>query len=458
MSKILVVDDETTIIEVLRKLLVRNGNQVETATEGEEALKKLKEGVFDLMITDVRLPGGIDGFELLRQGKELQSHMAVIVITAYADVDSAVEAIKRGAFHYIAKPFKFEELLLTIDKALNYELTLAENEILRKSISTKYHFGFIVGDSPPMIEIYRLVEKVARTNSTVLVLGESGTGKELVAKAIHKSSPRHSSPFVTINCAAIPATLLESELFGYVKGAFTGANGNRQGLFETANGGTVLLDEISSMSLDMQAKLLRTLQEKEIRRVGGTDNIPIDIRVVAASNYDLEKATKEGKFREDLFYRLSVIPIKIPPLRERKEDIPSLISHFLNVFEKENRRKIGISPDAVEAMKSYGWPGNVRELENLIKRLATLSDGDTIDADELPSQFPRSKPGATKPRKIVPLEKFIASQTEAYMKEVVSQEDGDLDKAASIIGISSSDLKKKIKAIKKKKLKKEKRR
>ncbi len=261
MSKILVVDDETTIIEVLRKLLVRNGHQVETATEGEEALKKLKEGVFDLMITDVRLPGGIDGFELLRQGKELQSHMAVIVITAYADVDSAVEAIKRGAFHYIAKPFKFEELLLTIDKALNYELTLAENEILRKSISTKYHFGFIVGDSPSMLEIYRLVEKVARTNSTVLVLGESGTGKELVAKAIHKSSPRHSSPFVTINCAAIPATLLESELFGYVKGAFTGANGNRQGLFETANGGTVLLDEISSMPLDMQAKLLRTSGE-----------------------------------------------------------------------------------------------------------------------------------------------------------------------------------------------------
>ncbi|HOK03857.1 MAG TPA: sigma-54 dependent transcriptional regulator [Victivallales bacterium] len=455
MSKVLIVDDETTIIEVLRSLLVRNGHIVETAVDGEEALRKLKEGVFDLMITDVRLPGAIDGFELLRQGKELQSHMAVIVITAYADVDSAVEAIKRGAFHYIAKPFKFDELLLTIDKALNYELTLAENEILRKTISTKYHFGFIVGDSRPMLEIYRLIEKVAKTNSTVLILGESGTGKELVARAIHKASPRYQKQFVSINCAAIPANLLESELYGHVRGAFTGAHANKQGLFETASGGTLLLDEISSMPLDMQAKLLRTLQEKEIRRVGGNENIPVDIRVVAASNYDLEKAVKEGKFREDLYYRLSVIPIKIPPLRERKEDIPALVSHFLNLFEEENKKKIKIEDDAVECLKTYDWPGNVRELENLIKRVATLCENNTISVDDLPSQIPRVRTKVKEEKKVIPLDKFIEKQTLAYMKEILRQCNNDYDKAASIIGINPKELKKKIKiTLKKKKEKK----
>jgi len=456
MSKILIVDDETTIIEVLRSLLVRNGHIVETAVDGEEALRKLKEGVFDLMITDVRLPGSIDGFELLRQGKELQSHMAVIVITAYADVDSAVEAIKRGAFHYIAKPFKFDELILTIDKALNYELTLAENEILRKTISTKYHFGFIVGDSPSMLEIYRLIEKVAKTNSTVLILGESGTGKELVARAIHKVSPRYQKEFVSINCAAIPANLLESELYGHVKGAFTGAHANKPGLFETASGGTLLLDEISSMPLDMQAKLLRTLQEKEIRRVGGNENIPVDIRVVAASNYDLEKAVREGKFREDLYYRLSVIPIKIPPLRERKEDIPALISHFLNLFEQENKKKINIEDDAIECLKAYDWPGNVRELENLIKRVATLCENNTISVDDLPPQIPRVKVKKQIEKKVIPLEKFIEKQTLAYMKEILRQCNNDYDKAASFIGISPKELKKKIKVTAKKKKEKKK--
>lgn len=456
MSKILVVDDETTIIEVLKNLLTRNGHIVETAIYGEEALKKLKEGVFDLMITDVRLPGTIDGFELLRQGKELQSHMAVIVITAYADVDHAVEAIKKGAFHYIKKPFKFDELILTIDKALNYELTLAENEILRKTISTKYHFGFIVGDSSPMLEIYRLVEKISKTNSTVLILGESGTGKELIARAIHKSSPRHANQFVTINCAAIPATLLESELFGYIKGAFTGAHTNKQGLFETASGGTLLLDEISSMPLDMQAKLLRTLQEKEIRRVGGNDMIPVDIRVIAASNYDLEKAVKEGKFREDLYYRLSVIPLKIPPLRERKEDIPSLISHFLNLFEQENKKKINIETNAVEAMKAYDWPGNVRELENLVKRLATLCDNNSITLADLPPQFPKVKTSSSKEKKVLPLDKFIEKQTLAYMKEILKQTDGDFEKASQIIGISAKELKKKLKITSKNKKEKKK--
>ncbi len=441
-TRILIVDDELTIVEVLKKLLARHGHDVETALNGNDALAKLKEGVYDLMITDVRLPG-IDGISLLKRAKELQSHMAVIVITAYAEVDDAVKAMQIGAFNYIQKPFKFDELVLTIDRALNYELTLAENEVLKKSISAKYHFGFLVGDSAPMLELYRLIEKIAKTNSTALILGDSGTGKELVARALHDSSPRHNREFVIINCAAMPEPLLESELFGYVKGAFTGAVGNKTGLFEIAHGGTIFLDEISAMPLGMQAKLLRTLQEKEIRRVGGTQNISVDIRVIAASNEDLEAKVKIGGFREDLYYRLSVIPIKIAPLRERVEDIPLLVSHFLKIFEKENKRKIQIEPGTVSSMKTYSWPGNVRELENLIKRLATLCDDNFIRQDSLPSQFLKNKKTKSEKR-VPPLEEFLETQELSYMNEVLKQCGGDYLKASKIIGKKPSEIKRKI--------------
>lgn len=289
-----------------------------------------------------------------------------------------------GAFDYVVKPFNFDELLLTVRRALNYEMALAENEVLKSTLTANYHFNILVGDSEPMLSVYRLIEKVAKTNSTVLILGASGTGKELVAKALHSSSPRHSGPFITVNCAAMPESLLESELFGYVKGAFTGANANKKGLFETAHCGTIFLDEISAIPLSMQVKMLRVLQEKEIRRVGGTENIPVDIRVVAASNENLEEKIARGEFRDDLYYRLSVIPIEIPLLKDRLEDIPLLVSHFLEQYEKENKQPAAISQDALQALFLYHWPGNVRELENVLKRAATLCENNNIMLSDLP--------------------------------------------------------------------------
>lgn len=390
MAKVLIVDDELSIIEVLKKLLLKEGYSVSACLDGADALNKLKEEIFDLMITDVRLPG-MDGLSLMRQAVELQSHMAVIVMTAYADVDNAVRAMKNGAFDYITKPFKFDEIILTVQRALSYEQALEENEVLKTRLTTIYHFNTIIGDSEPMMKIYRLIEKVAKTNSTVLLLGESGTGKELVAKALHKFSARHSGTFVTISCAAMPEPLLESELFGYVKGAFTGANANKKGLFEAAKGGVLFLDEISAMPLNMQSKILRVLQEKEIRHVGGISNIPVDVRIIAASNEKLEEKIAKGLFREDLFYRLSVIPVQIPPLRERKEDIPMLISHFLDEFKKESHREVSMSPAALEAMCAYAWPGNVRELENMLKRLATLCENNLIDISGFPDSMKTKK-------------------------------------------------------------------
>ncbi|MFZ2656558.1 MAG: sigma-54 dependent transcriptional regulator [Victivallales bacterium] len=386
MAKILIVDDELTIIEVLKKLLSKSGYSVSTSLNGNDALNKLKEEVFDLMITDVRLPG-IDGITLLQRGRELQSHLAIIVMTAYSDVEPAVAAMKNGAFDYVIKPFNFEELMITIQRALSYEMALAENEVLKSTLTANYHFDLLVGDSEPMLKVYRLIEKVAKTTSTVLILGGSGTGKELVAKSLHNSSPRHDGPFVVVNCAAMPETLLESELFGYVKGSFTGANTNKKGLFETASGGTIFLDEISAIPLSMQVKLLRVLQEKEIRRVGGTENIPIDIRVLAASNENLEDKIKKGEFRDVLYYRLSVIPIEIPPLRERIEDIPLLVAHFLEEFEIENKQSVAISKESLKAFMSYKWPGNVRELENMLKRVATLCENNTIQLSDLPESI-----------------------------------------------------------------------
>jgi two-component system NtrC family response regulator len=383
MYKILIVDDELTIIEVLKKLLVKSGYSITACLNGTDALDKLKEEVFDLMITDVRLPG-IDGITLLQKAVDLQSHMAVIVMTAYSEVEPAIAAMKNGAFDYVIKPFNFEELLITVQRALNYEMALAENEVLKSTLTANYHFNILVGDSEPMLKVYRLIEKVAKTNSTVLVLGESGTGKELVAKALHSSSPRHDGPFITVNCAAMTETLLESELFGYVKGAFTGANANKKGLFETASSGTIFLDEISAIPLSMQVKMLRVLQEKEIRRVGGTENIPVDIRVIAASNENLEEKIARGEFRDDLYYRLSVIPIEIPLLQDRVEDIPLLVSHFLEQYEKENKQSVAISQDALRALFFYKWPGNVRELENVLKRTATLCENNTILLSDLP--------------------------------------------------------------------------
>ncbi len=459
MARILVVDDELSIIEVLKTLLARGGHSVSTASNGNEALRLLKEEVFDLMITDVCLPG-IDGITLLHQSKNFQNQLAVIVMTAYAGIESAVEAMKNGAFDYITKPFKFDELMITIQRALSYETAIAENKLLKHTLKTKYHFGNIVGDSEKMLEIYRLIEKVAKTNSTVLILGESGTGKELIAKALHNESPRKNNAFVTINCSAMPETLLESELFGYVKGAFTGAATNKKGLFETAEDGTIFLDEIGSIPVTMQMKLLRVLQEKEIRRVGGTENIPVNVRVVAATNENLQDKIRKGEFREDLYFRLSVIPIHIPPLRERKDDIPMLIQHFLTQFDKENHRLIAASPDAVYIMSNYRWPGNVRQLENLVKRLATLNDSGTIEVSELPQDMKESlnshlmdntmhqtstvQQSAHPAKEIIPLKNYIKKIEDSYIRKTIEDCGGSKEEAASRLDISLATLYRKI--------------
>lgn len=452
MARILIVDDELSIVEVLKNYLSRGGHSIKISNDGKEALQILKEEIFDLMLTDVRLPS-MNGLRLLEKAKELQSQLAVIVMTAYADVDDAVDSMKIGAFDYITKPFKFDELSLTIERALSYEKVLAENKVLKSSLKTKYHFNRLIGDSDKMLEVYSLIEKVAKTSSTILILGESGTGKELVAKAAHESSPNCNGPFVTVNCTAMPENLLESELFGYVKGAFTGANTNKKGLFETAHGGTIFLDEIGSIPLNMQMKLLRVLQEKEIRHVGGTENVSVEVRVVAATNEDLESKIKLGEFREDLYYRLSVIPIQIPPLRERTGDVPVLISHFLSIFEKENKRSISVTNPVVEALCAYAWPGNVRELENLIYRMATLCENDQIDLDDLPHNIREAVKNAPvmpvfnsqtqsvgMDSAILPLKQYMKELEEAYIERTIKKCEGDKESAASRLGISLATL------------------
>jgi DNA-binding NtrC family response regulator len=449
MAKILIVDDELSIIEVLKSLLSHEGHSVVTSSDGKSALRNLKENVFDLLITDIRMPD-IDGITLLQQARELQSHLAVIVITAYAKVDNAVEAMKNGAFDYVTKPFKFDEILLTVQRALTYEQTLAENEVLKSSLDTHFHFNCFVGDSEPMRKVYKLIEKVARTDSTVLITGESGTGKELVAKSLHSASSRFENPFITINCAAMPETLLESELFGYRKGAFTGANTNKKGLFEAANKGTIFLDEIGSIPLNMQMKLLRVLQEKEIRQVGGTEDIKIDVRVVAATNEDLAKKIKEQTFREDLFYRLSVIPIELPPLAERKEDIPQLVNYFIGQYNNDNARQIEISTQAIKLLIKHTWPGNVRELENTIKRAATLCDNSRIEVADLPGLDCGDDDVSSEPDfenindERLSLKNYMKNVEISYMNAVIEECNGDKELAAEKLGVSIATLYRKI--------------
>ncbi len=444
-ARILVVDDELSIVEVLKALLRREGYDVTTASTGEEALGLLREEKFDLLITDIRMHQ-MDGVTLMRMGLEMQEHLAVIVITAYATIETAVAAMRAGAFDYVCKPFKIDELLLTVQRALSYEQVLHENEILKENLRTRYHFDNLVGDSEPMLRIYNMIDKVARTDSTVLVLGESGTGKELVARALHNTSRRREKPFVGINCAALPETLLESELFGYVKGAFTGANKFKKGLFESAGGGTLLLDEVGSLPLEMQSKLLRVLEEREIRPVGGTKNVPVDVRIIAATNEKLEKRIGSREFREDLYYRLSVIPIELPPLRQRVTDIPLLVRHFLADIKEQEKRSVGIDNLALRALEAHAWPGNVRELENTINRAATLCDDDRITIDDLPDKIKvlatqqnlteSSGEREAKTMRGVSLKNFLRAKEQDYIQYVLDQCEGDKENAAQSLGIS----------------------
>ena len=384
-GSILVVEDDKNQRGIIKTILTKEGFYIEDVERGKRAIDILKAGNFDLVLTDLRLPD-IDGTEVLKEARALNKLCHVIIITAFGSIPSAVEATKLGAFYYLEKPFEKDQLLLVINNAMNQVRLLKDNIMLKNQLVDRFHLDNIVGVHGGMESLYKIVQRVAPTNSTVLVYGESGTGKELFAKSIHYNSPRKNKPFFAINCAAIPETLLESELFGYEKGAFTGAFSRHNGLFEQANGSTLFLDEIGDLTLNTQAKLLRTIQEREIRRIGGRETIRLDVRIIAATNKKLEDEIEKGRFREDLYYRLNVIAFSIPPLRERVTDIPLLIEHFLKKLNKSNETKKTLDPGVLRALLQYAWPGNVRQLESVIERAYVMCDGEVIDIDHVPEE------------------------------------------------------------------------
>lgn len=383
MEKILVVDDEQSLRDVLSIMLKRAGYAVTSAMDGEEAIELLNKEIFDLVITDLRMPK-IDGMEVLKAVKSASPGTVVLIITAFASADSAVEAMKQGAYDYLTKPFQVDEVQLIIRNALEKRRLTTENMLLKREMASQSSFAQLVGQSEAMQKVFDVVRKVADSKSNVLICGESGTGKELVARAIHYNSARSVMPFVAVNCSAVPEMLLESELFGHMKGSFTGAIANKAGLFEVADGGTIFLDEIGDTTPTIQVKLLRVIQEREFRRVGGNHDVKVDVRVVAATNKDLEKAVADGSFREDLYYRLDVIPIRLPPLRMRTGDIPLLVTHFLERFAKESGKpKPVISQEAMHVLLSHEWRGNVRELENLIERVVAFATTELVTDAEV---------------------------------------------------------------------------
>jgi DNA-binding NtrC family response regulator len=382
---ILVVDDEEVLQDVLTFLIRKEGHNVFSALSGEEGLRVLEREEVDLVLLDLMLPG-MHGMDVLREIRRRDPDQVVIVITAFSSIESAVQAMREGAFHYIPKPFKNEEVLLTIRRGLEQRRLTSENRSLKEQLRQRFGFDNIIGKSKPMQQVYEMIRLAAPAKSNIMILGESGTGKELVAKAIHHHSRRADGPFITVNSGSMPADLLESNLFGHVRGAFTGAVASKKGLFELANGGSIFFDEIGNIPLDTQAKLLRVIQEREFMRLGGVETIKVDVRIIAATNADLETAVQQGAFREDLFYRLNVITINLPPLRKRSEDVPLLAQHFLQQYAQENEKLLReISPQAMELLLDYHWPGNVRELENAIERAVVLSTSEMLDVDLLPA-------------------------------------------------------------------------
>jgi DNA-binding NtrC family response regulator len=437
--KILVVDDEAPIREMLKKGLSQMGGfTIDVAQNGQEAIEKIEKDVFDLILTDLKMPE-MDGIELLKTIKGTRPEMMVILMTAYGSIQTAVEAIKIGANDYITKPIDFNELLIHISKAQKESQLLRENQLLRMEVRKKFEFNNIIGKSRRMQEVFSLIEKVAPSNSTVIIYGGSGTGKELVAKAIHYHSPRKEKPFLPFNCGAIPETLVESELFGHTKGAFTGAVQAKRGLFEEANGGTLFLDEISTILPSVQVKLLRVLQEKEVMRVGSTERTKIDVRMIAATNEDLEANVKSGKFREDLYYRLHVFPIFLPDLKDRKEDVPLLAYHFLDLYAKETQKQIkGISKEAMNLLLEYHWPGNVRELENSIERGVIVADEDTLTVKDFPYHLRESRADLIK--KGAQGQKSLDDIKDEYITEILKETGGNKRLAADILKVNPRTL------------------
>jgi two-component system response regulator AtoC len=383
-KRILIVDDEENFRHMLSVILKKEGYDIETASNGGEALQKIALNPFDQILCDIRMPQ-MDGLEFLNEVKKMEVDATIIMMSAYGTVDIAIEAIKLGAYDYISKPFKPDEIILTLRKAEERERLRKENKLLREEVKKEYSFENIVSKNKKMQSIFEVIKKVAQYKSTILITGESGTGKELVARALHYHSDRSQNPFIPVNCGAIPENLLESELFGHAKGAFTDAIRTKKGLFEEADDGTLFLDEIGELPAQLQVKLLRVLQDGEIRRVGESKSIQIDVRIIAATVKNLAKEVNEGRFREDLFYRLNVLPIHLPPLRERKEDIPLLVNHFIKKYAQSlSKNVVGIHPKALERFMNYSWYGNVRELENMIERAIVLTDRDQIELENLP--------------------------------------------------------------------------
>ena len=437
MQRILVVEDEPDLRKVLATLLRRGGYTVDLAETGAVGCDRLAKEIYDLVITDLKLPGAT-GIEVLRASKALYPETPVIIVTAYSTDEAAEEARRLGAFNYILKPFDTDKILADIAIALDWRRLGS----LMSAMEGKYGFDRLVARSQKMKEIMELVGQVAPTGSTVLLTGESGTGKELIARAIHHNSPRRDHPFISINCGALPDDLLESELFGHTKGSFTGALANKKGFFEVADGGTIFLDEIGDTSPAMQIKLLRTLQEKVIRRVGGTEEIAVDVRVITATNRDLESLVRDKKFREDLFYRINVIPVRLPPLRERKEDVPHLAYHFFDRYKTEMGKRISsISDEAIAALTTYDWPGNIRELQNLIERAVALESSDMIRAASLPLEI-RGRQNVARQMiadlgdEGIDLELMLEQIRQHYMREALGRRAGVQSQAARLLGMS----------------------
>ena len=436
----LVVDDEQSMRELLGIMLRQVGYAVTLADGGEAAVQALMTDDFDLVITDLRMRK-VDGLAVLRAAKEHSPRTVVLVVTAFASTETAVEAMKLGAYDYVTKPFKLDELRLTIANALERKRLQEENRELKRQLRREHGFEGFIGKSPRILEVFETIRKTADTGSTVMITGESGTGKELVARAVHLESARRSGPFVSVNCGAIPETLMESELFGHVKGAFTGAVASTEGLFAAAGGGTLFLDEITEIPHSVQVKLLRATQEREVRRVGDTRDVKVDVRLIAASNRDLSKAMADGVLREDLYYRLNVIPIHMPPLRERLDDIPLLVSHFIARITKDVGKSVrGISPDALAILERYHWPGNIRELENVVERAIVLGSGDLLSPDSLPPhlRMPRDEQAVTVeiPPAGVDLEDTLTRIENRYIRLALERSGWLQVRAAELLGLS----------------------